>query len=251
MIKPLLLLLLIGAPLAFASNYYVDCNYGSNGNPGTSPQQAWRTLLQVGISSFQPGDTVNLRRDCTWNETLTPPSSGTSSALVKIDSYGNGQSPHLTGYLPIAARWWTQVGTTNVWSATLYSSSSGSAAVVQCGIRGFYCLTQPPAQLQYVRFGTVWGTAQPSQPAFTQDRDFWYDATNYILYVYSAAGNPASHYSAVAPITLSGETLLNLSGVSWLEKNDLRRTVYERIVIAAITFAITSAMSAIIAWRWR
>src|ERR1039458_6139408 len=103
MIRQVLLLLLLGAPLACASDYFVDCNYGSNGNPGSSPQQAWRSLLQVGISSFQPGDTINLKRDCTWNETLTPPSSGNSGSLIKIDSYGNGRPPHLTGYLPIAA----------------------------------------------------------------------------------------------------------------------------------------------------
>jgi hypothetical protein len=34
-----------------------------------------------------------------------------------------------------------------------------------------------------------------------------------------------------------------------LEKNDLRRTVYDRIVIAGITFAITFGVSALIAWR--
>jgi hypothetical protein len=219
-------LLLVCASFAHATNYYVDCNYGSNGNPGTSPQQAWRTLLEVGISSFQPGDTINLLRDCTWNETLTPPSSGTNpatgGALIKIDSYGNGQPPHLTGYLPISAQWWTQVGSTNVWSATLYSPTSGLANVVQCGIRGFYCLTQPPSQLEYVRFGTTWGTAQGSQAALSHDRDFWYDSTNYILYVYSAEGNPAPHYSTVTPIVLSGETLLNLNGVSWLEIQHLQ-----------------------------
>jgi hypothetical protein len=130
--------------------------------------------------------------------------------LIKIDSYGNGQPPHLTGYLPIAARWWTQVGGTNVWSATLYSATSGLANVVQCGIRGFYCLTQPPAQLQYVRFGTVWGTAQGSQSALGQDRDFWYDSTNFTLYVYSS-DNPATHYSAITPIVLSGESVLNIT----------------------------------------
>src|ERR1039458_210722 len=226
MIKQVLLLLFLGAPLACASEYYVDCNYGSNGNPGTSPQQAWRTLLEVGISSFQPGDTINLLRDCTWNETLTPPSSGTNpatgGALIKIDSYGNGQPPHLTGYLPVAARGWTQVGSTNVWSATLYSGTSGLANVLQCGIRGFYCLTQPPSQLKYVRFGTVWGTAQGSQAALSEDRDFFYDSTNYILYVYSAGGNPASHYSTVAPIALSGASVLNLNNVSWLEIQHLQ-----------------------------
>ena len=36
-----------------------------------------------------------------------------------------------------------------------------------------------------------------------------------------------------------------------LEKNDLRRTVYDRIVIAAITFAITFAISATVAWHSR
>jgi hypothetical protein len=222
MIRQVLLLLLLGAPLACASDYFVDCNYGSNGNPGSSPQQAWRSLLQVGISSFQPGDTINLKRDCTWNETLTPPSSGNSGSLIKIDSYGNGRPPHLTGYLPIAARWWTQVGSTNVWAATLYSTTSGLTNVVQCGIRGFYCLTQPPAQLQYVRFGTVWGTALASQAALSQDRDFWYDSANFILYVYSASGNPATHYSAIAPIVLSGESVLNVNGVSWLEIQHLQ-----------------------------
>jgi len=222
MIKQLLWLLLLGAPLACASDYYVDCNYGSNGNPGTSPQQAWRTLLQVGISSFQPGDTINLLRDCTWNETLTPPSSGAGGSLIKIDSYGNGQPPHLTGYLSIGAQWWTQVGSSNVWSATLYSATSGLAGVVQCGIRGFYCLTQAPSQLGYVRFGSVWGIAQGSEAGLSQDRDFWYDTANYVLYVYSAGGNPASHYSAVAPIVLSGESVLNLNSVSWLEIQHLK-----------------------------
>jgi hypothetical protein len=215
-------LVLAYAGVAHAANYYVDCNYGSNGNPGTSPQQAWRTLLQVGISNFLPGDTINLLRDCTWNETLTPPSSGNSGSLIKIDSYGNGQPPHLTGNLPIATKWWIQVPGTNVWSATFYSTTSGLATVVQCGVRGFYCLTQPPSQLQYVRFGTTWGTAQGSMAALSQDRDFWYDSTNYILYVYSASGNPVTHYLAVSPIVLSGSTVLNLSGVSWLEIQHLQ-----------------------------
>jgi hypothetical protein len=217
MIKQLLLLLFLGAPLACASDYYVDCNYGSNGNTGTSQQQAWRTMLKVGISSFSGGDTIHLRRDCTWNETLTPPSSGSSGSLIKIDSYGNGRPPHLTGSMPVAGRWWNQVGGSNVWAANIYSDTSGIANVVQCGIRGFYCLTQPPSQIQFVRFGTVWGNAQASQGALSQDRDFWYDAANYILYVYSASGNPAAHYSGVTPIVLSGQSMLNLNGASWLQ----------------------------------
>ncbi len=223
MIKLLFGLLLLGARVACASSYYVDCNYGSNGNAGTSPQTAWRTLLEVGISSFLPGDTINLLRDCTWNETLTPPSSGTSGSLIKIDSYGTGLPPHLTGYLPVAERWWTPVaGAANVWAATLYSDTSGLAGVVHCGIRGFYCLTQAPAELQYVRFGTNWGNAQGSLAGVSQDRDFWYDPVKYILYVYSAGGNPASHYTTVAPIVLSDGTVLNVNNASWLEIQHLQ-----------------------------
>jgi hypothetical protein len=37
--------------------------------------------------------------------------------------------------------------------------------------------------------------------------------------------------------------------LSALEKNDLRRTIYDRIVIAVITFGVTFAISAIVAWR--
>ncbi len=34
-----------------------------------------------------------------------------------------------------------------------------------------------------------------------------------------------------------------------LEKNDLRRSVYDRMVIAGMTFAITLAIGVIVAWR--
>jgi len=220
------LLLFSGAGAACASDYYVDCNNGSNGNLGTSPQTAWRSLLQVGISSFLPGDTINLKRDCTWNETLTPPSSGSDpaagGALIKIDSYGSGRPPHLTGYMPIGDRYWQPTSNPNVWAGTLYSSTTGLNTVVQCGTRGFYCLTQPPTQLLYVRFGTVWGDKQGNVASLTRDCDWWYDSGNYVLYVYSASGKPEAHYGAVAPIVLSGQSVFNVNGQSWLEIQHLQ-----------------------------
>ena len=185
-------------------------------------QQAWRTLLEVGISSFQPGDTINLRRDCTWNETLTPPSSGSSGSLIKIDSYGNGQPPHLTGYLPIAAQWWTQVGTTMSGRRHLYSATEWAR---ECGAMrhsGLLLSDTSAIPVTVCPVRQVWGIAQGSQAALSQDRDFWYDSTNYILYVYSASGNPAAHYSAVAPIVLSGGSVLNINGISWLEIQHLQ-----------------------------
>ena len=231
--KWMALLLVFGVRVACASDYYVDCNNGSNGNAGTSPQAAWRSLLQVGIFpqqnggvGYQPGDTINLKRDCTWNETLTPPSSGTDpgagGAVIKIDSYGSGRPPHLTGYMPVADQYWQATGNPNVWATTLYSATSGLGTVVQCGGRGFYCLTQPPTQLQYVRFGMVWGVGQANVSSLSRDRDWWYDSTNYVLYVYSAVGKPEAHYGSVVPIVLSGQSLLNINGQSWLEIQHLQ-----------------------------
>ena len=46
-----------------------------------------------------------------------------------------------------------------------------------------------------------------------------------------------------------GRMQLAENRLSDLEKNDLRRTIYDRIVIAVITFAVTFAISAIVAWR--
>src|SRR5438128_12701832 len=72
MIKRVTCTLLMLANAATATTYYVD-PAGSNANDGLSPATPWRTLLKVGISSFQPGDSILFKRDGVWNEWLTPP----------------------------------------------------------------------------------------------------------------------------------------------------------------------------------
>src|SRR5690349_12359626 len=47
---------------AAAATYYVD-PAGSNANDGLSPATPWRTLLKVGISTLQPGDSILFKRD--------------------------------------------------------------------------------------------------------------------------------------------------------------------------------------------
>src|SRR6266481_8284884 len=127
---------------ASATTYYVD-PAGSNANDGLSPQTPWRTLLKVGISTFQPGDVILFKRDGVWNEWLTPPSSGTAGNLIKFDAYGNGRPPEFTGqYATTAARWTNPLG--SVWQITLSA-------------------TQAISQLKFVQFGTIWGNSQPSQ----------------------------------------------------------------------------------------
>jgi len=190
-----LLLVLLCLPAA-AETYYVD-PAGSNANDGLSPQTAWRTLLKVGISTFQPGDVILFKRDGVWNEWLTPPSSGTASNLIKFDAYGNGRAPEFTGaYATTAAQWINTSG--NIW---------------QIGLTA----TQPISQLKFVQFGTIWGNAQSGQNALAHDRDWYYDPVAQNLYVWSLSGDPVTHYGAVTPIILSGQALININNVSYLE----------------------------------
>lgn len=207
---------------ASAATYYVD-PAGSNGNDGLSPQTPWRTLLKVGISTFQPGDVILFKRDGVWNEWLTPPSSGAAGNLIKFDAYGNGQPPEFTGrYITTSAQWTNTSG--SVWQIAL------SAA-------------QPVSQLSFVQFGTIWGNAQASQAVLAHNRDWYYDTGSQILYVYSSGGNPVNKYGSVSPIILSGQSLININSVSYIERNDIRRSVYDRL----INVIVATAVSAVIA----
>ena len=242
MVKRIVLLLLVtGASWACASDYYVDCVHGSNGNPGTAVQP-WRTPLKIGTYSANPGfaagDNVYLRRDCTWNDGIVMTSSGTNpetgGALIKIDSFGYGRPPHLTGYLSIEAGDWASYSG-NVWvSKPLYSSdcmANGGNCVSCWNLTIKYsCLDQPANTLNYVRLGTVWGQTATSLATVTQDRDWYFDPTTQQLYVYSSSGNPVTHYGQVVPIAVSGmdvaqnggSTLLKIQGASWLEIQHLQ-----------------------------
>lgn len=191
---------------ACATTYYVDPS-GSNANDGLSPQTPWRTLLKVGISTFQPGDVILFKRDAVWNEWLTPPSSGTAGNVIKFDAYGNGRPPEFTGRYATAAAQWTNIAG-NVWQLTLSA-------------------TQPVSQLKFVQFGTMWGNLQSSQATLAHNRDWYYDSINQILYVYSSSGNPVSSYGSLTPIILSGQSLINLNNVSYVEIQHIKLDWYD------------------------
>ncbi|MGA8154172.1 MAG: hypothetical protein WB952_24710 [Terriglobales bacterium] len=199
-------LLLCWSGLAPATTYYVD-PAGSNGNNGLSPQTAWRTLLKVGISTFQPGDVILFKRDSVWNETLTPPSSGTAGNLIKFDAYGSGRPPEFTGYYATLSGQWTNLSG-NVWQIALSA-------------------TQPIPQLNFVQFGTIWGNSRSAQNLLAHDRDWYYDAGAQNLYVWSAGGNPVTHYGSVAPIVLSGQSLINLNGLTYVEIQHIQLDWYD------------------------
>ena len=206
MLKQIIVAVVVLAGGASATTYYVD-PAGSNGNSGLSPQTAWRTLLKVGISTFQPGDEILFKRDAVWNEWLTPPSSGVAGSVIKFDAYGNGRPPEFTGRYATTTSQWTNTGG-NVWQIALSA-------------------TQPISQLKFVQFGTMWGNSQSAQNLLAHDRDWYYDPVAQNLYVWSAVGNPATHYGSVSPIILSGQALINIDNVSYVEIQHIKLDWYD------------------------
>ncbi|MEM9133168.1 MAG: hypothetical protein AAF962_16665 [Actinomycetota bacterium] len=77
--------------------YYVDCNSGSDGNNGTSTTQAVRTLTRAGNLSLGPGDSLLLKRGCTWSggQRLDVGWRGTASNKITVGAYGSGARPRI------------------------------------------------------------------------------------------------------------------------------------------------------------
>jgi len=73
--------------------YYVDCGQGDDARSGLQPARAWRNLAMVSAAALQPGDSVLLKRGCTWTGPLVAAWSGTAYAPIAISSYGRGKPP--------------------------------------------------------------------------------------------------------------------------------------------------------------
>jgi hypothetical protein len=87
--------------------------------------------------------------------------------------------------------------------------------------------TQPISQLKFVQFGTLWGNSQTSQTALAHDRDWYYDPAAQNLYVWSQSGNPVAHFSSVTPMILSGQSLINVNGISNIEIQHIKLDWYD------------------------
>lgn len=86
---------LTGPVSAATSTYYVDCSAGSDTNSGRSASLAWRSLAKANTATLVAGDSLLLKRGCTWTGPLTAKWSGTSSAPVTIGAYGSGDLPKI------------------------------------------------------------------------------------------------------------------------------------------------------------
>jgi hypothetical protein len=178
---------------ASATTYYVSSSTGSDANNGTSSTTAWQTIAHVNGQTFNPGDSVLFKRGDVWNESLTPPSSGSSGSPITFDAYGTGAAPNLTGYYAVPTTAWVLV-TGNAWKAPVPSTYTA---------------------INFCLFGSIWGQKVSAVSSnLTAQWDF-YLANGYV-YVFSV-GNPATYYNeAIVPMALSNVPVINVNGKSWL-----------------------------------
>lgn len=81
---------------AAAAVYYCD-PAGSDANDGRSAQTPWRSLAQIGRTTFAPGDQVRFKAGGAWTGQLAPRGSGTAGAPILLDRYGEGPNPRIDG----------------------------------------------------------------------------------------------------------------------------------------------------------
>ena len=75
--------------------YYVDAELGNDSNPGTSPEQAWRTAAYAFNGSYQAGDQILFKRGQTFLLQGGVVSSGSwyNTQGYKFGAYGEGVKP--------------------------------------------------------------------------------------------------------------------------------------------------------------
>jgi hypothetical protein len=81
--------------LASASTYYVDSKTGNDLGSGASAGTPWKTLERVNKTSFHPGDRVLFKAGAIFVGQLAPRVSGTVSAPIVFDRYGDGPKPRI------------------------------------------------------------------------------------------------------------------------------------------------------------
>jgi len=133
------------------------------------------------------------RRGDVWNESLVPPSSGTSGNPIAFDAYGTGPAPNFTGYHVVPGSAWVNVSG-NAWKAPVPSTFT---------------------TVNFCLFGSVWGQKVSAVSSnLTAQWDFY--LANGYLYVYSV-GNPSIYYDEpIVPMALSNVPVINVNGQSWL-----------------------------------
>jgi hypothetical protein len=94
----LLLCLLAMASCAFAQTiHYLDCEGGDDARDSLRPDSAWKTLARASSYTYQPGDSLLLRRGSVCAGLLWPKGSGSEGKPITLGAYGVGDLPRIVG----------------------------------------------------------------------------------------------------------------------------------------------------------
>ena len=74
---------------ASGTTYYVDSVDGSDSNSGTSPSQAWRTLVKASSQEYTSGDKILFKSGGIYTGSFTAKGDGTGENPITVSSYGD------------------------------------------------------------------------------------------------------------------------------------------------------------------
>jgi hypothetical protein len=80
---------------AAGRTYYIDCAGGNDNNSGLGKSAAWKSLTPTRDATLGPGDSLLLKRGCSWTGPLDAKWSGTSNNRIIIGAYGSGYLPKI------------------------------------------------------------------------------------------------------------------------------------------------------------
>src|SRR5580692_4237328 len=103
--------------------YYISSTSGNDANDGQSPAKAWQHLSKIYLKSiskdtFQPGDSVLLKRGDQWDGQIRLQGNGTAQNPIRLGAYGEGLKPLIYGDNP-EARWETVTGQQGIYTTDM------------------------------------------------------------------------------------------------------------------------------------
>lgn len=79
------------------NTYYVSSTFGDDSNDGTSPEEAWASLLKISSSKFVKGDSILFKSGDEFIGQLAVTSSGSKLKPIVFSNYGEGKKPIING----------------------------------------------------------------------------------------------------------------------------------------------------------
>ncbi|OFZ55220.1 MAG: hypothetical protein A2428_17225 [Bdellovibrionales bacterium RIFOXYC1_FULL_54_43] len=159
-------------------SYYVDSEYGSDSNSGSSALNPWKSIAKVNSVRLNPDECVLFKRGSRWRETLMPNGSGTQGHPIVYAAYG----PESDGR-PVILGSVDKTGTSN-W--IMENPNIWYTQGVKWSLDSF---GKYPGGLFHDGFGSITVAAKGN---LVSNWQWWNDPANSRAYVY-LDHNPGSH----------------------------------------------------------